>query len=69
MVSQILPVANSRHQLDSSHLGEAEDRRALRVGIRMESVWLDVALILQQSVQDVDSLPHSHGIKWEKSAI
>ena len=52
---------HARHQLDAEQPAEAEYRRALALGVGMQSVGLDFRLVLQQPVQDMDGFPDAAG--------
>jgi hypothetical protein len=49
---EVLPVADARHQLDAEQMREAEDRRALAVGVGMHRVRLQGAAVLADEVED-----------------
>ncbi len=58
---QILPVADARHQLDAQQERQAIHRGALRLGIAVDGVGLDVRPVLDQAVEQVDRLPYPAG--------
>jgi hypothetical protein len=50
-----LPVADARHKFDAKQIGE--DGLRLPLGVGVERVRLDIALVLEQPIQDIDGLP------------
>jgi hypothetical protein len=54
---EFLPVADARHKLDAKQIGEGEDGLRLPLGVGVERVRLDIALVLEQPIQDIDGLP------------
>ena len=62
---EVLPVANAWHELDAKDVSEAEDWRALTMGIGVHRVGLDVALVLIERVEDVRAFI---GATWDEVA-
>jgi len=58
---QIVPVADTGHQLNAQQVGQREDGSRLSLGIRVDSIRLDVGLVLLQPLDDVDGLPDAAG--------
>jgi response regulator of citrate/malate metabolism len=56
---KVLPVPDARHELNTEQVRKAEHRRVLSLRISVESVGLDVAFVVQQSVENVDRLPNT----------
>ena len=54
---QVFPVPYSRHQLDAKQKCQPINRSALRLGIAMQNVRLDVRFVLGQAIKNVDGLP------------
>ena len=58
---EVFPVPNTRHEFDAEEIGQAKNRRTLTLRISMDGIGLDVGLILEQSIENVDRLPHPTG--------
>jgi hypothetical protein len=54
---QIFPIADGRHQLNAEEIDQRKNRRILALGVGVQCVGLNIALILQQPVQDVNGFP------------
>ncbi len=54
---EILPVSNSRLELNSQQMCEAEYRHALALGVSMDLIGLHVGRVFLNEVQDVVPLP------------
>ncbi len=54
---KVLPVSNSRLELDAQQMRQAEYRRALTLGICVDGVRLNVGRVLVDEIQDVVPLP------------
>jgi hypothetical protein len=57
----VAQTAHTRHQLDAKQAAEAEHGFALALGVSMQSVGLDLRLVLQQPIGDMDGFPHASG--------
>ena len=42
---QLLQITDSGHQVDTQQVGQPEDGRALRLGIAMQGVRLDIGIV------------------------
>jgi hypothetical protein len=59
--AEVLPVADARHQFYAEEISETKHGRALPLNVGVETVGLDVALIIKQAVEDLDCLPDPTG--------
>jgi hypothetical protein len=60
----VAQAAHARHQLDAKQPAEAEHGFALTLGVGMQSVRLDLRLILQQPNKDMDRFPDA---AWDEA--
>lgn len=58
---QVFPVADARHQGDSQQRRQAKDRCALRLGIALDRIGLNVGEVLEQAVEKINRLPDPAG--------
>ena len=56
---QIVPVADPGQQVEAQQCGQPEHRQRLALRIGVNQIWLDIRLVLQQSLNDVDRFPHA----------
>ena len=54
---QVFPVADTRHQLDTQQKRQTINRRALRLGIAMQGVGLNIRRVFGESIQDIHGFP------------
>ncbi len=59
--SELLPVANPRHQLDTEQERQSIGRGALGLGITMQNIGPNIGLVLDQSIQDIYRFPDTAG--------
>lgn len=62
---QAFQIPDARHQVDPQQIGQAEHRCALRVGVAMQCIGLDVRFVLDQAVENVDRFVHA---AWNEMA-
>src|SRR3546814_2444889 len=53
---QVLDVADARHEVDAQQVRKPEHREALRLGVAVHGIGLNVGPVGQQPVEDVDRL-------------
>jgi hypothetical protein len=58
---RVAQTAHARHQLDAERPAQTKDRLALTLRVGMKRVGLNLRAVLEQRIQDVDSLPDAAG--------
>ena len=66
---QVFPVTDARHQLDAQQKRQPVDRRALRLGIAMDGVGLDIGLVPGEAIQNIDRLPDAAGDEMREPRV
>src|SRR3546814_5007685 len=55
----VVPVPDARHELDAEQVGQAEARKRLSLGVRVDPVGLQFGRILEQAVEEIVAFPHT----------
>lgn len=67
---QALPVPDPGHQIEAQQMSQGENGHALALGVGVHGGRLDLGSVLEEeALDDVDGLPHPHGMKCVNSTM